>query len=74
MPYKHQVAGSTPARLTILKALSQVGKAAVSDTAIAGSSPAGPAIFNDLQAILVSFYKVYGVCSLAGRTVVALPL
>lgn len=48
VPYKHQAAGSIPARPTILKALSQVGKAAVSDTAIAGSSPAGPAIFVQL--------------------------
>ena len=64
MPYKHQVAGSTPARLTILKALSQVGKAQDSESCMRWFEPSRARHFNDLRAFLVSLYKVCGVCIL----------
>jgi hypothetical protein len=56
VPYKHQVAGSTPARLTILKALSQVGKARDSESRMRWFEASRARHFNDLRAVLVSLY------------------
>ena len=71
VPYKHQVASSILARPTILKALSQVGKARDSESRMRWFEASRARHFNDLRAVLVSLYKVRGVCSLVGRTVVA---
>lgn len=52
MPYTHQVVGSIPTRPTILKALSQVGKAQDSDSCTDGSNPSGPAISTTYEQFL----------------------
>ena len=67
MPYKHQVASSTLARPTILKALSQVGKAQDSESCTDGSNPSGPAIPSVFTVMIID-KKVAGDCNSAGRS------